>query len=247
MWNKPALLNAIADLLILIGAAAIVAVGAVWMVRMPSLPVRQVVFAEPLSHTRRIEVEQVLPAALRGNFFSVNLDLVRGTLEKLPWVRRVAVRRVWPARLEVSVEEHKPVARWGEGRGELVNSHAEVFSAALPEALAEQLPLLYGPQGTAPEVLKRYSEFVSAFRPIGEKPVQLVLSPRLAWRTRLANGMQVELGREQQKAPVSLRLARFVDIYPELIASRPSRPAVVDLRYPNGFAVRMAAAEAKGK
>jgi hypothetical protein len=44
MWNKPHLLNTIADLLILAATAALLA-AAVWLVRVPSLPVRQVVFA----------------------------------------------------------------------------------------------------------------------------------------------------------------------------------------------------------
>jgi hypothetical protein len=39
--------------------AALLAAAAVWLVRVPSLPVRQVVFAEALPHTKRGEVEQV--------------------------------------------------------------------------------------------------------------------------------------------------------------------------------------------
>lgn len=246
MWNKPSLLNAIADLLMLVAAAALLAAAAVWLVRVPSLPVRQVIFAEPLPHTRRQEVEQVLPSALKGNFFSLNLETVRGALETLPWVRRVEVRRIWPARLEVKVEEHRPAAKWGEGRGELVDSYGEVF-AAMPtvEELAS-LPLLFGPPGTAPEVLKRYGEFVDSFRTVGERPVQVTLSPRLAWQLKLANGMLLDIGREQPKAPVGVRLQRFIEVYPETVAKQAVRPAVVDLRYPNGFAMRVAG-EGKGK
>ncbi|HSG21961.1 MAG TPA: cell division protein FtsQ/DivIB [Azonexus sp.] len=246
MWNKPSLLNAIADLLMLVAAAALLAAAAVWLVRVPSLPVRQVIFAEPLPHTRRQEIEQVLPSALKGNFFSLNLETVRGALETLPWVRRVEVRRIWPARLEVKVEEHRPAAKWGEGRGELVDSYGEVF-AAMPtvEELAS-LPLLFGPPGTAPEVLKRYGEFVDSFKAVGERPVQVTLSPRLAWQLKLANGMLVDMGREQPKAPVGVRLQRFIEVYPETVAKQAVRPAVVDLRYPNGFAMRVAS-EGKGK
>jgi cell division protein FtsQ len=120
----------------------LLAAGAVWLVRVPSLPVKHVVFTEPLPHTKRGEVEQVLPAALKGNFFSLNLDAVRGALEKLPWVRKVAVRRQWPDRLEISIEEHKPVARWGDGRGELVNSYGEVFAACCRKPSVGLLPLL---------------------------------------------------------------------------------------------------------
>ena len=246
MWNKPHLLNALADLLILAASAALLAAAAVWLVRVPSLPVQQVVFAEPLAHTRRGEVEQVLPAALKGNFFSLNLEAVRGALEKLPWVRKVEVRRVWPARLEVKVEEHRPVARWGEARGELVNSYGEVFAAMTGETEQATLPLLFGPPGTAAEVLKRYGELISSFKVISEKPVQLILSPRLAWQLKLENGMLVDMGREQPKSPIGVRLQRFIEVYPETVAKRAGRPAVVDLRYPNGFAVRTAS-EGKGK
>jgi len=246
MWNKPRLLNAIADLLILSAAAAALVAALVWLVRVPSLPVRQVVFAQELQHTRRAEIEQSLPGALKGNFFSLNLETVRGELEKLPWVRKAELRRTWPARLEVKVEEHRPAARWGEGRGELVNTFGEVFAATAPDEELDTLPLLYGPQGTAPEVLKRYGEFVGNFKVLGQRPVQVTLSPRLAWQLKLDNGMLVEMGREQQKSPVGVRLQRFIEAYPELVAKRAARPAVVDLRYPNGFAMRVAG-DVKGK
>jgi cell division protein FtsQ len=246
MWNKPHILNAIADLLILAAAAALVVAGAVWLVRVPSLPVRQVVFTQELPHTRRAELEQVLPAALKGNFFSLDLEEVRGTLEKLPWARKVELRRVWPAGLEVKIEEHRPVARWGEGRGELVNTFGEVFAATAPADEMAFLPMLYGPTGTAPEVLKRYGEFVGNLKPLGQKPVQVTLSPRLAWQLKLENGMVVEMGREQPKSPVAVRLQRFIEAYPETVGRRTVRPLVVDLRYPNGFAMRVAG-EGKGK
>ena len=246
MWNKPYLLNAIADLLMLAASAVLLVAGAVWLVRVPSLPVHRVTFVEPLEHTRRQEIEQVLPASIKGNFFSVNLDAVRASMEQLPWVRKVEVRRVWPAQLEISVEEHRPAARWGEARGELVNSYGEVFSVLLGAEEAARLPLLYGPQGTSQEVLKRYGEFVSRFQKVGEKPVQLILSPRLAWQLKLENGMLVDMGREQVKAPLGARLQRFLDVYPETVGKQATRPAVVDLRYPNGFAMRVAGG-GKGK
>ena len=246
MWNKPHLLNAIADLLMLVAGAAVLAAAAVWLVRVPSLPVRQVVFAEALPHTTRAEVEELLPAALKGNFFSLNLETVRRALEQLPWVRKVEVRRVWPARLEVRIEEHRPVARWGEAHGELVNSYGEVFAANVASPEAESLPMLSGPPGTASEVLRRYAELIETFQKIGEKPVQVTLSPRLAWQLKLERGMLVELGREQTKSPVGVRLQRFIEMYPETIGKRAAQPKVVDLRYPNGYAIRVAG-EVKGK
>jgi cell division protein FtsQ len=63
---------------------------------------------------------------------------------------------------------------------------------------------------------------------------------------KLANGMLVDIGREQARAPVGVRLQRFIEVYPETVARQAIRPAVVDLRYPNGFAMRVAN-EGKGK
>jgi hypothetical protein len=37
--------------------------------------------------------------------------------------------------------------------------------------------------------------------------VQVTLSPRLAWQLKLENGMLVDIGREQPKSPVGVRLA----------------------------------------
>jgi cell division septal protein FtsQ len=47
-----------------------------------------------------------------------------------------------------------------------------------------------------------------------------------------------------------MRLQRFVDYYPTLSDARGVRPTAVDMRYPNGFALRFPASavqEVKGK
>jgi len=243
MWDKPQLLNAIADLLYVAAAAALLTALVVWAVRVPSLPIKQVVVKEELRQIKRDELEQALAGRFAGNFFSINLENVRSATETLPWVRHAQVRRKWSSQLELQIEEHQPVARWEDayghaGRNELVNSFGEVFVAVLVDSEAEGLPLVYGPTGSASEILHRYVEFARILAPTGQKPVQVRLSPRLAWQIRLNDGMLLELGREQSKSPVNVRLARFVEVYSGAVAKRPSRPSVVDLRYPNGFALR---------
>lgn len=236
MWHKPQLLNTIADLLFLVAAAAWLAAGSVWLLRWPSLPVRQVQVVTPLQQLKRSEIEQALAGTLAGNFFTVNVDAVRAALEKLPWVRRVQVRRHWPDALELVIEEHRPVARWGSEGRELVNAQGEVFPAWLPESSAAALPLFLGPTGTATEVLRRHGEFTAQLAKLGQRPVRVQLSPRLAWQLQLQDGMRIELGRDNARLPLAARLQRLVDSYaPEW---RAAPPAVIDLRYPNGFAVR---------
>ena len=250
MWNKPQLMTAVADLLSVAAAAALLVAALVLSARLPMFPLRELVVTHSLREVRRAEVETALSGLLHGNFFSVNLDLVRQSLEQLPWVRHAEVRRQWPARIEVDIEEHVPVAFWGQATGQLVNTNGEVFAAAMSVPPSETMPVLLGPVGMAPEMLGYYQQAVDMLKPIGRMPNSLTISPRLAVQLQLDDGMTVELGRVQSKAPARDRLQRFVEYYPSVISAAKTRPSVVDMRYPSGFALRVAAApviENKGK
>ncbi|MGH8709304.1 MAG: cell division protein FtsQ/DivIB, partial [Burkholderiales bacterium] len=163
---------------------------------------------------------------------------VRAALEGLPWVRRVEVRRVWPDRLEATLEEHVAFARWAAGG--LVNVQGERF-AGTSEA---PLPQFAGPAGSETEVTRRYRRFGEILAPLAATPERLALSPRYAWRLRLDDGLVIELGRDAPNDPVEARLARLVAAYPQTLVRMPRKHEYVDLRYPNGFALRLA--DAKG-
>jgi cell division protein FtsQ len=243
-------MSAVSDLLLAAAAAALLVAAVLWVARLPLFPLREVVVMHELREVRRADVEQSLAGLLRGNFFSVDLDALRYALEQLPWVRHAEVRRQWPARIEVTIEEHRPVAFWGRDSGQLVNSYGEIFAAPMSVQPGRPMPRLLGPTGLAPEMLGYFQQAEEALRPLGRVPRVISLSPRLAVQLRLDDGMIVELGRQQAKAPVRTRLERFVEYYPSVLTAARQRPSVVDMRYPNGFALRIAAApaiEGKGK
>lgn len=179
-------------------------------------------------HVTRAQVEMVVRQHLHGNFFSADLEAARTAFTKLPWVRSASVRRSWPDGLEVSLEEHVPLARWGEDA--LINSYGEIYRAAT----AQPLPLLSGPPGSAREVAQQYASFTRALLPLGQRPVVVALNARRAWHIKLDNRMNIELGRTEMNA----RLNRFVALYPHTLADVTTPVHYVDLRYTNGFAVR---------
>lgn len=248
MWNKPQLMTAVADLLLAAATAALLVAAVLWFTRLPHFRLTQVAIAHELVEVKRADVERALAGLVRGNFFSVNVEALRLSLERLPWVRHAEVRRRWPSSLEVRIEEHRPAARWGDGGGQLVNSYGEVFPAAL--SVPQPLPVLHGPLAVAPELLAWYHEAAELLRPLGRAPQSLNMSPRLALQLKLDDGMVVELGRQQARLPIRDRLRRFVDHYPSVLTAAKARPSVVDMRYPNGFALRVPlaqATESKGK
>ena len=250
MWNRPQLMTAVSDLLYVAAAAALLVSAVVWGARLPLFPINEVLVTNALHEVRRSDLEETLSGRLRGNFFSVNLEGIRQAVEQLPWVRTAEARRQWPSRIEISIEEHKPVAYWGESTGQLVNSHGEVFTATMTVPPPAPIPMLFGPNELTLDMLGYYQQAADLMKPIGRVPLALTTSPRLAVQLKLDDGMVVELGREQPKAPVRERLLGFVEFYPNVLTAARQRPTVVDMRYPNGFALHIAAApviESKGK
>ena len=232
MWDNPRQLNAAANLLAGLTALLLAYAGLQLLLRSPLFPVTEIVVRGPLKNAERGDIEAALKG-LGGNFFAVDLAAVRVRLEQVPWVRRVDVRRVWPDRIEAGVEEHVAFARWGDEA--LVNTFGEKFLGKSNESL----PIFTGPQGSEGELTRRYRRFVELLAPLGEAPERVILTPRHAWQLRLASGLNLELGRDAAE-PVEQRLARFVAAYPDSLARLGRRFEHVDLRYPNGFALRVA-------
>lgn len=228
MWDKPHLLLRCANALYALAAVLLLyAVGYV-VLHLPVFPLRTVAVEGELQHVTQAQVQLIVAKHLRGNFFTLDLEEARAAFEKLPWVRNVSVRRQWPDRLVVSVEEHRALARWGNIA--LVNSYGEFFQAASER----ELPVFYGPGTAVREVAERYAEYSAQLAPAGMKITQLSLTPRRAWQLATDRGLVLELGREDTAA----RLAKFARVYQAELSGLNVPLAYADLRYPNGFAVR---------
>jgi len=236
MWDNPRLLNLAANALSALAALMFAYGGLQLLLRSPLFPLREIVVLGELKHANRAEIASALEG-IGGNFFAADLAAVRGRLEQVVWVRRVDARRVWPDRIEVRLEEHVAFARWGDSG--FVNTFGEPFAADLGAAEQDALPLFAGPSGTEAELTRRYQRFAVLLAPLGDRPERVVLTPRHAWQLRLATGLQVELGRDGPE-PVEQRLERFVGVYAALLGQLGrARFERADLRYPNGFALRI--------
>lgn len=228
MWDKPALLNWIANLLFAMSVVLMAYVALYIVVHLPIFPIREVKVQGQLDHVSREQIKLIAAKHMKGNFFTLDLVKTRDAFEKLPWARNVSLRRRWPDKLEVSIEEHKALARWGSVA--LVNTHGELFHAAS----SSDLPVFYGPGDGVIEVASQYGEFNKTLKLAGLEIANLDLTPRRAWQITTTSGMVVELGRTEMQP----RLEKFVNVYGTTIAGLNKKISYADLRYPNGFAVR---------
>lgn len=233
MWDNTRFLDALADVLHLAAVALALWAIAQAAARTELLPLRTIVVEGAPAHVDAEAVSAALEGRVAGNFFGLALADVRRELGRLPWVRQVEARREWPDRVVVRFEEHRPLARWADGR--LVNTYGELVDAQSDAPL----PQLGGPAGTEREVARRYLAIRKLVAPLDTEPTQVTLSARYAWQARLANGLVLELGRDQARQSLEDRLARFVATYPRAAVQLNQRVVHVDLRYPGGFAIRL--------
>lgn len=229
MWDKPRILNWIANFLNAL-AAVIFLYGLVYVViHLPIFPLREIRVDGQLEHVTREQIKLIADRHLQGNFFTVDVLKARDAFQKLPWARKVSVRKRWPDRLEVVIEEQHELARWGNIA--LVNTYGELFHAASDS----DLPVFYGPGDAVVEVAKQYGVYSQILAGgIGAHIAELALTPRRAWQIKTDKGLVIELGREQ----VEERLRKFANAYSHTLGGVKAAITYVDLRYPNGFAVR---------
>ncbi len=232
MWDSTRELSILAWALMLSAAALLAWGGIAWAVRQPVFALRHVIVDGSLVRTNPAHLETVIREELKGTFFTLNLAEARASLQRLPWVKSVALRRQWPDRLEVTVTEHVPLARWNDAA--LVDTEGEEFSADFDG----ELPQFTGPDGAAGDVAEHFREFSADLAPCALAIAELRLSPRGGWRIRTAGSppLAIELGRNE----AGERLSRFAAYQARTVGALARAGTLVDyvdLRYRNGFAV----------
>ncbi len=220
----------------------LLAAGAWWAVRHPVFAIAGITVQGEVTHNSAPTLRANVAPRLAGNFFTVNLAAARQAFEGVPWVRQAIVRREFPNKLRVQLQEHHAVALWGgEDESKLINNFGEVFEANVGDVEQEDLPRLAGPDGQSSQVLAMYQAVKPIFEPLDLAVQQLTLTPRGNWQAELDNGGALELGRGTTDE-VAVRTRRFVQTLTQVTSRYSRRPDALvsaDLRHADGYAVRL--------
>lgn len=236
-------MNAAASALLVVAIGLLLAAGITKLTRLPYFNLQKVQLEGDLQRNNVATVRANIVPRMHGGFFNANLNRSREVFESVPWVRKAVVRRVWPNELRVVLEEHRPVAYWHheDREDQLVNTFGEVFDANLGDVEDEHLPTLEAPlnptAGEAKVMLDMLQRLKPVLAPLGEIDT-LKLTERGSWSVELDNDATIELGRGSLE-DVLARTDRFVRTLPELKRQYPAPLAHADLRYPEGYAVKL--------
>jgi cell division protein FtsQ len=226
-------------------AACVVTLGIAlrWALAQPVFAVSRIVVEGDTAHHNTLTLKANVGGRISGNFFTLDLAQARGVFESVPWVRKATVRREFPNRLRVTLEEHRSTGFWGiDSESRMVNSFGEVFEANTGDAENEELPRLVGADGQSAAVLAMYRQLNLSMQPLDVVIEQLELSARGGWRMSLDTGALIELGRGNGQE-VLTRLQKFLATHKQVLTSyqRSSLEQVesVDLRNGEGYAIRL--------
>ena len=229
--------------LMFVGLVAGALVGGVWaLVQLPAFALKGITVKGDVEHNNEVTLRANVVTKFTGNFFTADLGRVRSAFESVPWVRLASVQREFPNRLRVTLQEHKPVAYWGDdGEQRMVNSYGEVFEANVSDLDDDKMPRLSGPDSQSQQVLAMYLALAPAFKSMSLTVDSLALTDRGSWRAKLTHGAVIELGRGGVEE-VMVRVKRITQTLAQVTNKLGRKVTAIesaDLRHDNGYALRL--------
>lgn len=180
-----------------------------------------------------------LVSQLEGNFLTLDLKQVQTVAQSVPWVRKAVVKREFPNRLQLTLEEHEAFAWWQTTDGNmLVNTQGEIFETADAGNEPDDLPELAGPATQVKDIKHIYERIQPWFSRLNASVWRLELTAQGGWIVILSNGAHIELGRGTA-LEMETRVQRFVLSMPKVMAQYGHGLEAADLRYPQAYAVRL--------
>ena len=195
-----------------------------------SLPIRYVRTEGVFQYLSKEELKAALMPLVTTSIFDADMQQIHATVAKLPWVKSVAVERVWPDTIDIKVHERKAYVRWGQ-KG-LLTEYGELFMPNNVDQF-QSLLLVEGPKEQEAKTLEIMEGVRIALEDQSLDLAEFSINDREAWTIKLKTGLEIVLGSTGQLN----KLQRFLDTLPILGQEKIAAMQVVDLRYPNGYAV----------
>lgn len=205
------------------------------MTKMPPIknlesPIKHVRVEGYFQYLNRDELQAALLPLLSAGYWEADVQAIQAAVRTLPWIEKASVKRIWPDAIAIRVIEKIPYTRWGEKS--LITETGDIFTPSDITPFTG-LTLVDGPKQQQLKVLETMQGIKTTLADQSLELAEFIINQRGAWQIKLANGLVIRLGRDEQLK----KLQRFLKTLPVLDPAQVEAMAVVDLRYPNGFAV----------
>ncbi len=187
-----------------------------------------------LEGAKRISREDIMRIAgitENSTLFLIDAEGMRAKLLKNPWIADAAVRKLYPGRLEIKIEEKQPYAVWqNHGKFSIVSKDGTEISAN--DMRNSPLPFVVG-AGAEKKAADLYT-LLKRFPSIKSEVAAAVFVGERRWNLRLKNGIDVRL--PEENADVALLRLVALDREDKILTRDVS---VIDLRDSDRVTVRL--------
>ena len=194
------------------------------------VPIKHVKITGEFQNVSKEEIQSMLEPFTDVGFFDVDVQRIHDLLAQMTWIKNVTVNRIWSDTIAIKMTEKQPLVRWGDDA--LLSNHGEIIT---PENITsfENLPILRGIDGQELKSLEIMKGVNTALSDQQMSKTECSINNRWTWKIKLSTGLEILLGRNEQLK----KLQRFMKTVDVLGRDQINAMAVVDLRYPNGYAI----------
>jgi cell division protein FtsQ len=170
----------------------------------------------------------------------LDVEGARARLKASPWIAEASVRKLYPGRLQIEIEEREPFALWQKnGRLSLIAADGTVLGPLGDRRLAA-LPLVVGPG--AEKRAKDFLAILARYPALRAEVRASILVADRRWNLKLANGIDIRLPEQNIEAALDTLAALDRD---KKLLSRDI--TAVDLRLADRVSVRLSDSAAQAR
>ena len=176
-------------------------------------------------------IHRLIDDEIQKGFWAVDLKAVKEKVESHSWVRKAMIKKQWPNKLVIAVDEQVPIARWDNDQllsttGDIIYGGSLIGYLHLPRFIADKKQL--------DVVITNFNDLQIALRKNQLAVTTLSLTPAGQWSFELNDDLLVKAGDEIN----TLKINRLINVIEQELLADIERVEVIDLRYPNGLSVQ---------
>jgi cell division protein FtsQ len=194
-------------------------------------PIKEISIESKIINTSKDDVFEKSKNYLNSkSFFNFKINILKKEIEKVPWVKSADIRRVYPGKIKIYIEEHAPIAIWNNKS--YMNDVGDIF---LIQDIKKNLPVIISNQSGNKIMflyftllLKYISDynFDMEIKKIEENDIRSLSA-------HFSSGIIVKFGSKD----IRNKIHAFVKIYNTLNSSDLEKIGYIDMRYSNGFSI----------
>ncbi len=176
----------------------------------------------------KVQLKQNILQRMDNRWLTLSIQDIKYAAERIDWVDKVEVKRVWPSRLELKINEQKPLACWN-GMA-LTNREKLIAMKKCPGQWVK---------------VDAQKQFIARFVALQDKLQQLAQQFNLLVRQVNINDRGTWVLTTNKKLQLIARdrdIQQSLQLWLDVLKQKPfpdlEQIKKIDLRYPNGFAVQ---------